>query len=94
MLYMLSVQGNIDKKWDKNWESNWKDRDSQRERLKLIAIAHEHPDLFSASLGNFFFYKDEVKNYGPKSVTYFIFLILWSEYWQISLIIWYRYFSR
>jgi hypothetical protein len=27
----------------------------ERERLKLIAIAHEQPDLFSASLTNFFF---------------------------------------
>jgi hypothetical protein len=28
--------------------------DFQRERLKLIAIAREHPDLFNASLSNFF----------------------------------------
>jgi hypothetical protein len=29
--------------------------ETQGERLKLIAIAHEHPDLFIASLTNFFF---------------------------------------
>jgi hypothetical protein len=27
----------------------------ERERLKLIAIAHEHSDFFSASFTNFFF---------------------------------------
>jgi hypothetical protein len=84
MLDTLSVQGNIDKKWDKHWKSIL-------ERLKLIA--HEHPDLFTASLTNFFFYKDEVKYYGPK-VSHVSFLILWSVYLQISLLIWYRHFSH
>jgi hypothetical protein len=35
--------------------------DSRRKRLNLIAIAREHPDLFNASLTNFFFYRDEEK---------------------------------
>lgn len=67
MLDMLSVQGNIDKKWDKKIEKAfWRGRDSRRERLKLITIAREHPNLFNASLTNFFFYRDEEKYYGPK----------------------------
>ena len=67
MLDMLSVQGNIDKKWDKKIEKAfWRGRDSRRERLKLIDIAREHPDLFNASLTNFFFFRDEEEYYGPK----------------------------
>jgi hypothetical protein len=66
MLDMLSVQGNIDKKWHKKLEKAfWRGKYSQRERLKLIAIAHEHPDLFNAFLTNFL-YRDEVKYYGHK----------------------------
>jgi 5-methylthioribose kinase len=55
----------------------------------LTAIAHEHPDLFSASLTNL---QTEVKYYGPKvsHVSFFNSL----EYLKISLIIWYTYFSR
>ncbi|XP_069698369.1 protein O-glucosyltransferase 2-like isoform X2 [Periplaneta americana] len=67
MLDMLSVQGNIDKKWNEKIEKAlWRGRDSRRERLKLIDIAREHPDLFNASLTNFFFFRDEEKFYGPK----------------------------
>lgn len=67
MLDMLSVQGNIDKKWDKKIEKAfWRGRDSRKERLRLIDIAREHPDLFNASLTNFFFFRDEEKYYGPK----------------------------
>jgi hypothetical protein len=66
MLDMLSVQGNVEKKWDKKLRKHFGEVDSWRERLKLIAIAHEHPDPFSASLTNFFFYSDEVNYYGPK----------------------------
>jgi hypothetical protein len=56
---MLSVQGNINKKGTKIEKEFSRGRDSQRERLKLIAIAREHPDLFNASLKNFFFYREE-----------------------------------
>lgn len=67
MLDMLSVQGNIDKKWEEKIEKGfWRGRDSRRERLKLIDIARKHPDLFNASLTNFFFFRDEEKIYGPK----------------------------
>jgi hypothetical protein len=67
MLDMLSVQGHIEKKWeDKVEKAFWRGRDSRRERLKLIDIAREHPDLFNVSLTNFFFFRDEEKYYGPK----------------------------
>lgn len=67
MLDMLSVQGHIEKKWEEKIEKAfWRGRDSRRERLKLIDIAREHPDLFNVSLTNFFFFRDEEKYYGPK----------------------------
>lgn len=68
MLDMLSVQGHIEKKWEEKIEKAfWRGRDSRRERLKLIDIAREHPDLFNVSLTNFFFFRDEEKYYGPKA---------------------------
>lgn len=44
----------------------WRGRDSRRERLNLIDIARKHPNLFNASLTNFFFFRDEEDKYGPK----------------------------
>lgn len=45
----------------------WRGRDSRRERLTLIDIARTHPNLFNASLTNFFFFRDEEAQYGPKT---------------------------
>ncbi|PNF41553.1 KDEL motif-containing protein 1 [Cryptotermes secundus] len=68
MLDMLSVQGHIEKKWEEKIEKAfWRGRDSRRERLKLIDIAREHPELFNVTLTNFFFFRDEEKYYGPKA---------------------------
>lgn len=67
MLDMLSVQGNIEKTWEEKIEKAfWRGRDSRQERLQLIDIARSHPDLFNASLTNFFFFRDEEDKYGPK----------------------------
>lgn len=66
MLDMLSVQGNTKVPWENKIEKLfWRGRDSRRERLDLIDIARKHPDLFNASITNFFFLKDEVEKYGP-----------------------------
>ncbi|KAG7196700.1 hypothetical protein KM043_016030 [Ampulex compressa] len=66
MLDMLSVQGNTDTPWHNKTEKLfWRGRDSCRERLDLIDISRKHPDLFNASITNFFFYKDEIDRYGP-----------------------------
>ncbi|CAH0388229.1 unnamed protein product [Bemisia tabaci] len=66
-LDMLSVQGNIDLKWEsKIPKAFWRGRDSSKERLKLIKIARAHPQLFNASLTNFFFFRDLERQYGPK----------------------------
>ncbi|XP_054285028.1 protein O-glucosyltransferase 2-like isoform X2 [Macrosteles quadrilineatus] len=66
-LDMLSVQGNIDLPWsEREQKAFWRGRDSSRERLKLIEIARKHPDLFNASMTNFFFFRDVEHIYGPK----------------------------
>ncbi|XP_053987875.1 protein O-glucosyltransferase 2-like isoform X1 [Hylaeus volcanicus] len=66
MLDMLSVQGNTDTPWEKKTEKLfWRGRDSRRERLDLIDISRDHPDLFNVSITNFFFFKDEMDKYGP-----------------------------
>lgn len=64
---MLSVQGNINKKWDEKIPlAFWRGRDSREERLHLIDIARKHPDLYNASLTNFFFFRHKENEYGPK----------------------------
>ncbi|XP_050530910.1 protein O-glucosyltransferase 2-like [Daktulosphaira vitifoliae] len=67
-LDMLSVQGNIDKEWSKKIsKAFWMGRDSNKQRLKLIEISKQHPELINASITNFFFYKDLKEKYGPSS---------------------------
>jgi hypothetical protein len=64
---MLSVQSNPDVKWENKVDKAfWRGRDSRRERLNLIKIARKYPDLINASLTNFFFFRDEEEEYGPK----------------------------
>lgn len=66
MLDMLSVQGNTDTPWDEKIEKVfWRGRDSCRERLDLIDISRRYPDLFNASITNFFFFEKEMEKYGP-----------------------------
>lgn len=65
---MLSVQGNIERKWtEKEEKCFWRGRDSSKERLHLITIARKHPELINASLTNFFFFRNEEHKYGPKA---------------------------
>jgi len=67
-LDMLSVQSNPDVLWeDKMSKAFWRGRDSRRERLNLVKLSRDHPDLINASLTNFFFFRNEEKLYGPKA---------------------------
>lgn len=64
---MLSIQGRTPLSWsEREPKAFWRGRDSRRERLTLIDIARKNPELFNASLTNFFFFRDEEKVYGPK----------------------------
>lgn len=66
-LDMLSVQSNNDKTWDeKENKAFWRGRDASRERLRLIELSREHPELINASLTNFFFFPDMAQTHGPK----------------------------
>ncbi|XP_018024379.1 protein O-glucosyltransferase 2 isoform X2 [Hyalella azteca] len=66
-LDMLSVQSNNAVPWSKKKPiAFWRGRDSRQERLDLISLARDHPDLFNVSLTNFFFFRDQEEQYGPK----------------------------
>lgn len=65
MLDTLSVQGNGLPWENKTEQLFWRGRDSRRERLDLIDISREHPELFNVSITNFFFFRDEIDKYGP-----------------------------
>jgi len=67
-LDMLSVQSNPDVPWEEKTEKAfWRGRDSRRERLNLVKLSRNHPDLINASLTNFFFFRQEEEVYGPKA---------------------------
>lgn len=66
ILDMLSVQ-HVTIPWnDKINRAFWRGRDARRERLQLIDISRDYPELFNVSLTNFFFFRDEESKYGPK----------------------------
>ena len=63
---MLSVQSREHVSWQQKQNiSLWRGRDSRRERLTLVDISRERPDLVDAALTHFFFFKAEEKKYGP-----------------------------
>lgn len=65
-LDILSVQ-QCRKPWSqKEPIAFWRGRDSRIERLDLVDIARQYPNLFNVSLTNFFFFRDKEAKYGPK----------------------------
>ena len=79
-LDMLSVQGNSELQWDQKYnKSFWRGRDSRRERLNLIDLAKKHPDLIDAKITNFFFFRDEMEEYGGSSSS-----ISFFKFFQVS----------
>lgn len=68
MVDILSIMGNSGPPWEeKKKMAFWRGRDSRQERLDLIKIARQNPDLINASLTNFFFFRKEEEEYGPKT---------------------------
>lgn len=66
VLDILSVQ-KLQWKWSEKVEKAFfRGRDSRRERLDLIDISRKNPDLLNSSITNFFFFTDEIEQYGPK----------------------------
>ncbi|XP_023342472.1 KDEL motif-containing protein 1 [Eurytemora carolleeae] len=65
---MFSWCGSQDTQWEEKEEKMfWKGRDSRRERLDLIKISRKHPELINASITNWFFFRDEMEEYGGRS---------------------------
>lgn len=66
ILDIFSVQREKFKWNEKEEKAFFRGRDSRRERLELVTLAKTHPNLFNCTITNFFFYKDEIADYGPK----------------------------
>lgn len=67
-LDILSVFGKQSIKFnDKKDVLFWRGRDSNEVRLKLVKMAKNYTDLINASLTNFFFFRDQIEEYGPQS---------------------------
>lgn len=82
MVDILSVMGNSGPSWEEKIKmAFWRGRDSRQERLDLIKIARQNPELINASLTNFFFFRKEEEEYGPKSeyISFFDFFKVSSE---------------
>lgn len=57
-LDMLAVQANTGPKWsNKSSMAFWRGRDSRQERLDLVKLSRQHPDVIDAKLTNMFFFK-------------------------------------
>jgi len=67
-LDIMTVQSSTETPWEEKIPKLfWRGRDSRTERLDLIKLGREHPDLFNVSLTNFFFFRDKENIYGPKA---------------------------
>ncbi len=53
----------------------WRGRDSREERLQLVEMAKQHPNMINASLTNMFFFPKDEEKYGKivKPVSFFSF---------------------
>ncbi|XP_071785645.1 protein O-glucosyltransferase 2-like [Asterias amurensis] len=84
-LDMLSVQANTGPKWiNKTTKAFWRGRDSRRERLNLVKLSRSQPDLIDAALTNFFFFRNEEEEYGPK-VKHISFFDFFKYKYQINI---------
>jgi len=52
---------------EKSEKMFWRGRDSSQERLKLVKIGRENPELIDAAITRFFFFDDLKKTYGPET---------------------------
>ena len=76
----LDVLGSLGRntvQWEKKEEKLfWRGRDSNRERLKLVKLGQQHPDLINASITAYFFFREEESRLGKsKHVPFFDFFI-------------------
>ncbi|XP_077052615.1 protein O-glucosyltransferase 3 [Siphateles boraxobius] len=62
---LLSVQGNTGPVWsDKTAKAFFRGRDSREERLRLVTMSKENPELLDAGITAFFFFREREKELG------------------------------
>jgi len=84
-LDMLSVQANTGPKWHNKTDiAFWRGRDSRQERLDLVVMSRQNPDLIDAKMTNMFFFKKDPEKYGDlvKHISFFDFF---KHKYQINL---------
>nr|ACO11212.1 KDEL motif-containing protein 2 precursor [Caligus rogercresseyi] len=58
--------------WEEKVEKGfWRDRDSNLDRLKLVQISKENPQILDAGITRYFFFRDREKDLGSKNSTSF-----------------------
>ncbi|XP_042299851.1 protein O-glucosyltransferase 3-like, partial [Sceloporus undulatus] len=62
---LLSIQGNTGPVWDNKTEQGFfRGRDSWEERLQLVKLSKENPELLDAGITGYFFFKEKEKELG------------------------------
>ncbi|KYO44919.1 KDEL motif-containing protein 2 isoform A [Alligator mississippiensis] len=62
---LLSVQGNTGPCWkNKTERALFRGRDSREERLELVKLSKEHPELLDAGITGYFFFREKEKELG------------------------------
>ena len=71
-LDILAALGKNEVPWEEKTEKMfWRGRDSSRERLQLVRLGAENPDLIDAGITAFFFFRDEMSALGRTNHTLF-----------------------
>ncbi|KAJ6662304.1 hypothetical protein lerEdw1_012468, partial [Lerista edwardsae] len=62
---LLSIQGNTGPVWDNKTERGFfRGRDSREERLQLVQLSKENPELLDAGITSYFFFREKEKELG------------------------------
>uniref|UniRef100_A0A8D0C0X0 Protein O-glucosyltransferase 3 n=1 Tax=Salvator merianae TaxID=96440 RepID=A0A8D0C0X0_SALMN len=62
---LLSIQGNTGPSWDNKTEQGFfRGRDSREERLQLVELSKDNPELLDAGITGYFFFREKEKELG------------------------------
>ncbi|XP_044933474.1 protein O-glucosyltransferase 3 isoform X2 [Mustela putorius furo] len=69
---LLSIQGNTGPSWiNKTEKAFFRGRDSREERLQLVQLSKENPELLDAGITGYFFFQEKEKELGKAKLTGF-----------------------
>ncbi|XP_033864706.3 protein O-glucosyltransferase 3 [Acipenser ruthenus] len=69
---LLSIQGNTGPVWsNKTAQAFFRGRDSREERLRLVELSKEHPELLDAGITRYFFFREKEEELGTAPLTGF-----------------------